>query len=471
MLLAPLRAARPDRVRLLVIAKDVWSLRLNSDFRFKGGVLEYLFLQPSEENLLGTHRAVAAQFTLKRDTISAGGRLIDPRVADSRYRFVLDGNVIVNRKSGEAEGSFGFFQYGVPLYSLAQKWSHGAVVEWRREVTRRWDYERGRLATFDATATAQEDAIPYVYSTDDLYGRASVTRSFGLDVKHDVQVGVEASREAYRTDALGSFDPAAVAEFRAEVVPVSETRIDPYVQYHLHTSSFARLLDVDTLALQEDYRLGPELYLRFYPVAAALGSSRDLLGWHGEAAYTHELAGGLVRAVLAPTLELDLGAGRVTDSELHGQLHVASPRVLVGRFVYDGLVLLRPHNYLNRRVSLGGDGRLRGYPSQKFWGENAVASNLEFRTSPLQLWTVQLAGALFYDAGDAFDGPDELSPKQGAGLGLRLLFPQLERAVMRIDWGFALGPWSGRVLDGLVLTFRQGFGTPAPTGRGVVEGS
>src|SRR5262249_30107933 len=65
VLIVPLRGSSPDKVRLVVITKDVWSLRLNTDYRIStAGGLEYLLLQPSEENLLGTHQAISGQFIL-----------------------------------------------------------------------------------------------------------------------------------------------------------------------------------------------------------------------------------------------------------------------------------------------------------------------------------------------------------------------------------------------------------------------
>jgi hypothetical protein len=110
---------------------------------------------------------------------------------------------------------------------------------------------------------------------------------------------------------------------------------------------------------------------------------------------------------------------------------------------------------------------LRGYPSGQFIGKDLIASNVELRTRSLQLWTVQLGGTLFYDVGHAFDGMSGLRPQQGAGFGLRLVFPQLERAVTRIDWGFPLTPhaYRGAIVDGLVVTFQQAFGMPRLTGR------
>jgi len=102
-------------------------------------------------------------------------------------------------------------------------------------------------------------------------------------------------------------------------------------------------------------------------------------------------------------------------------------------------------------------------------GENMLASNLEFRSRTFSLWTVQVAGALFYDVGDVFDSFDEVEPKQGAGFGLRVQFPQLGRTVMRVDWGFALTPEAstGNAFEGLVLTFRQAFSVPRLSGTGV----
>ena len=46
-----------------------------------------------------------------------------------------------------------------------------------------------------------------------------------------------------------------------------------------------------------------------------------------------------------------------------------------------------------------------------------------------------LGAVAFYDVGDAFSGFDHLSPKQAVGGGLRIVFPQIERAVLRLDVG------------------------------------
>ncbi len=468
VIIVPLRGSSPDKVKVLVIAKDVWSLRLNSDYRFKAGALEYLLLQPAEENLAGTHRRISAQFIYKPDTLAFGGRFRDPRLDGSRLELVADANVIVNQDTGDAEGTFGFFQYGVPLYSTKQKWAWGALAQWSQEVTRR--FIGTELAGYDADATPQiVDNIPFVYDTDIVAGTLRATRSFGTAFKHNLSLGMVANRRSFRAPDLSGFVPAAADEFRQQVVPLTTTRNGPYLQYHFYRNSYGSMLDVETLGLQETYRLGPDVYLRLYPYLEAFGSTRNLIGYHAEAAYTVAHRGLLARAYLAGTVEAASDHSEIYDSLVHGGLRVVSPNFFIGRLVYDGTLSYRPNNSLNTMTSLGGDGRLRGYPTAFFLGENMLASNLEFRSRTFSLWTVQVAGALFYDVGDVFDSFDEVEPKQGAGFGLRVQFPQLGRTVMRVDWGFALTPEAstGNAFEGLVLTFRQAFSVPRLSGTGV----
>ena len=481
VIIAPLASSEPDTVRVLVIAKDIWSLRLNSDYRFQGGALEYLMLQPSEENLFGTHRRVIAQFVYEPDTLAFGGKAYEPRLAGSRHLAALDGNVIVNHTTGDIEGSFGDFQYGLPLYSTRQKWSWGAVASWHHEVSRR--FIGTTQATFDRDPDDEViDGIPYEWNSEVIAGRVSATRSYGLDVKNDVTFGAEAQRGVFRAPDLSAYDPAAAAAFVDSELPVSDTRNGPFVQYHLYLNDFASLLDVETMSLQESYVLGPELYLRFYPVAEVFGSTRNFFGYRATLAYTQKVGDGLGRAYVSGTLEAEPTGETIYDSLFQTGLRFASPRFVVGRLIYDGTLAYRGHNFSNGFVTLGGDGRLRGYPSGLFIGDNLLGSNVEFRSRAFSLWTVQVGGALFYDVADAFDELGQLRMKQGAGFGLRVLFPQLGRTVMRVDWGFALT--ENRCLradqslacnpglptspfDGLILTFRQAFAVPRPTATGV----
>ncbi|WP_437721367.1 hypothetical protein [Sorangium sp. So ce861] len=462
VLIFAVRGSAPGRVRVAVATKDVWSLRLNSNYRFAGGQLEYLFLQPAETNLFGVHHAIAAQLTLDPGALSLGVAYAMPRIGGSHVRLRTELNAIVSRETGALEGSSGTFVYGQPLYATEAEWAWDAEITWRDEVTRR--FIGTKLASFDAAATPDDDGIPYRYRSDILVGGYAVTRSFGgrggaaSAVKHDFSVGIEASRRVYRLDAPAGIAPAAIAEFEASEMPVSDTRVAPTFKYSTYSTRFSRVLDFNTLALQEDYRLGHELSILIYPVTTALNSTRSFLGVSAAAAYTVALGDGLARAVVKTITEFD--RSQIFDASIEARARVHTPSFGLGRLVFDVRLLDRYRNYLNRRSQLGGDTRLRGYPTAAFIGEDVLSANLELRTRPVEIWSCQIAGAAFFDAGDAFDGYGELRLKQSAGFGLRVLFPQINRVVMRADWGFPLtrGYREPDALPGdILVTFGQAF--------------
>ncbi len=457
VLVVPVRGSKPDRVRVVVITRDVWSLRLNSNFGYAAGTLTFLVVQPAEINLFGTHTTIGALFYMRPDIYSLGGLFLDPRVAGSWIQGGISGNVIVNRDSGRAEGSFGSFSFGQPLYSIDARWAWRTQVVWRTEITRY--YIGGNPRTYDSPATPADDAIPYTYSSDQWFGAYELTRSFGHELKHDVSVGVEALRQRYHAEALSGVDPAAALDFSRSQVPVSDTRISPYVQLDDHTSRFLRVHDFNTLGLQEDYRLGHELIARLYPASTAVGSTRNLLGTYLAASYTAALGDGLARVLAASTVEF--ASAENTDALFEAGTRLVSPRFGIGRLVYDAQLASHYKNYLNQRYTIGGNTRLRGYPADRFLGEDLLAGTLEFRSRPAEILSAQLGGAIFYDVGDAFDGFAKLRPKQDAGFGVRILFPQADRIVFRADWGFPLSPGFKSFPGSIYLTLGQAFPMPA----------
>ena len=458
VLVVPVRGSTKDKVRILVVTKDVWSLRLNSNVRYVSGKLEYLYLQPSEWNIAGTHHQAFAQLVYQPLSYALGGGYSIPRLLGSRVLVGASANVIINSKQGKPEGSYGTFSLGQPLFSSLTEWSWGVVGSWTNEVTRR--YSNGELALFDARSTPAIDAIPDEIRSVLAIGSASVTRSFGWAVKNDVSLGLEASRRKYTTDDLSRFDPVAASEFRARRLPVDDTRINPYVEYHGYTSRFLRVLDLETLGLQEDFRLGHDLWLKGYPVTTALGSTRSFMGVGTGAQYAVLLGDGLARGGIEALFEGDKDA--LADVVVEGRERVITPRLGFGRLLFDGQQVFRPRDSLNRRSTLGGEGRLRGYPTSYLVGKNLVAYSLEFRTAPVEILSCQLGAAFFWDTGDAYDDRSELSLKHSVGAGLRMLFPQLDRYVLRFDFGFPVGRRPADVSPmQFVITFEQAFPMPA----------
>ena len=452
VLLVPVQGSRPNRVRVLVITKDVWSLRLNwaLDFSSSGGITS-LVLNPSEENLFGTHAVVGAMFIMDPAVYSVGFSLGHRRLLGSHQQISLAANLINNRDSGASEGSFGEFRYGQPLYSLDTRWSWGTSILWRTDIARR----------FVGADVAVRAGIPVEYNRDRLYGGYELVRSFGRRFKYDLSLGFEADRGVYSTRDVSAYTPAQVQRFIATELPLSDQRIGPFVQLHAHRTDYRALLEVETLGLQEDFRRGHDLLLRMYSGIGALGSTRDLVGSQASLSYTQPLGDGFVRPVLSSTIES--ATLNRDDALFQAALRIVSPRLGFARLMIDGVFFDRYHNYLNRRYALGGDNRLRGYVPGAFTGANLIAVNTELRSTSLDILSAQVGAAAFYDVGDASDHVDNFRLKQSVGLGLRVLFPEFDRIVMRVDWGFPLAPTPDNprpLPGGFFLSFGQAFGMP-----------
>ena len=449
VLCVALRGSAPDRVRLIVITKDVWSLYPDFDFAITSGGLESLTLEPKETNLFGRRQTLVARMILQPKSLSLGGTYLEPRLQGRWLALSVDGNVILSRATGAPEGSFGKVNVERPLYSTRAAWAWSTGVSWRDEVYRRYS---------NAAVAAYEERIPWVFRARRIEEQAAVTRSYGWSRKHDFTVGVAASRAIFRVPDASSYDPALVDAFVRAAVPTGETRVGPFVEWRAYANDFLRVLDFETLGLQEDYRLGHELVVRVSPIAAAFGSSRNLASVRAAASYTLALGDGLARASVDTLVEAEVE--RVSDASIAGDLRLVSPRTGAGRLVFDVTALDRPRNYLNVRSFVGGEDRLRGYPTRYFVGQDLLAMNLEFRSRPIELFSCQFGAVAFYDVARAFDAFDHLAPGHSVGVGLRIVLPQIERLVLRGDVGFPVTA-GARPLDvapaSFFFTFGQAF--------------
>jgi hypothetical protein len=455
----PLRGSAEDRVRLVVLTKDVWSLYVDFDLAVTGGGLESLTLEPKESNIAGLHHTGLGRFVLEPKALTLGASYEIPRVDGRWLDLVVDGNVVVNRATGDLEGSYGSTSIERPLVSSRTEWAWSAGSNFSTRVIRR--YVNAEVATFTPSAPASA-AIPWVWRERTFEEHAKLTRSFGWETKNDVSLGASLARARYRAPSDGSLDPRAVAEFERAAVPVGEDRVGPFVQWHGYSSDFLHTFDLDTLGLQEDLRLGHDLWLRAYPVLSGLGSSRDFMGGYAGAAHGVALGDGIARASLESTLEANTHA--LTDGWVKAAVGIVTPRFGVGRLVWKATAFNRFRNHLNARSYVGGDSELRGYPSRYLTGKDYLTTNIEYRTRSFDVASIQLGAAAFYDVGDAMNGFDHLDPKQSLGCGLRLVFPQVERAVLRLDVGVPVsaGPRPADVPPvAFFLAFHQAISLPS----------
>lgn len=463
VVVVPLRGSAPDRVRLLVITKDVWSLIADVDFHFTKGGPEYMMFELEETNFAGRQFEVSARSILHPESVAFGAAHVAPRFAGRFLTFHTEGNVIINRRSGDPEGSFGDARIERPLFSTRTEWSWGTGLSWRDEVTRR--YTNAEVARYENG----EDQMPWLWRSRWITQNAFVTRSFGWARKNDFTVGATIVRDAYRIPNERDYAPETVGRFVREYVPVGESRTFPYVQWRSYANDFLRIVDYETLGLQEDYRLGHDVLLRAYPVLQAVGSTRDLIGLRAAGVYTVALGDGFARALVDTMTEAE--TSRVADAALNGELRLVSPKTPAGRLVFDVAATNRWRNYLNRTSVLGGEDRLRGWPTRHFVGKNVFAMNLELRTRPLEIFALQVGGAAFYDVGSAFNGSfEEIRPAHSVGFGFRIVLPQVDRQVIRGDFGFPLaasGLPEGVAPMSFFFSFHQAFRSshiPVPFG-------
>jgi len=465
VLVVPVEGSAPDRVRVLVITRDVWSLRLNWDMAATAGkngpTITELVINPSEENFLGTHTSVGALFTLDPGSYSFGASASKRRLFGTDLEVTALGGVVYGRVSNETEGSYGLFTYGSPIRTTTDHWGWGTGIAFRDDIARRFDVDGG-VERFNAEVTPQDDALPIEYTRERFAGGVEVVRSFGARDKYDLSLGAEADRRLSRYHHRPGADPAAEQELIDEWLPVNDTRLSPFVQLRTHLERYYHTIDLETLALQEDYRLGPEVLLRAYPASTAAGSTRDLLGIVSGLSYTMAAGDGMARVVALNTIEYEFQGNH--EAVIEAQLHAATPRFGFGRLVVDGVLADRYENYLNLEYSLGGSGRLRGYPLAGYEGSlrgaTLVAGNAEFRTTSVDIFSMQVGLDAFYDTGAGADGFDSLAFLHSVGLGLRILFPYFYRTVIRVDWGFPLSPGYSTFPGAVFATFGQAFGMP-----------
>jgi hypothetical protein len=385
---------------------------------------------------------------------------------------------MINRATGSPEGSYGQLVAGEPLFSGRTDWAWDALVAWQDVVTRR--YVNARLSEYVDPACAGSVTPPPAACTVPFQFRSrlytttyELTRSFGWDVNHDFTLAVTVNRAVYQVAPPSTTDAETVADFVSTSVPVSDTRVGPSLQYHSYRMRFLRVVDFDTLALQEDYRLGHDVVVRVYPSFRALGSSRDVIGFYGAAQYTWAVRDGLFRVALQSTTEPQVSqVRRIADASLQPWAHLVSPTVAgLGRIVVDGSFLYRWRNYLNQITYLGGDDRARGFPTNFFVGSSVLAYNIEARSRPAEFLSCELAGVAFVDLGDAYTVASRFRPYQSVGVGMRALFPWLDRTVFRAEIGFPaerpLDPATGSPIPpfSFLISFGQAFTTPtvAPT--------
>ena len=452
------RALDANEVFVLVVTRDLFSLRLNTEFENQAGVFSMLRIEPAENNFLGRRKRVSAVFDMDLGRYSVGPSFYDSNIVGSRWQVNAFVRALIARDSEQVEGSQSTATLQYPLWSFRRKWS-GALTVGHFTGTIR-SFFGSNLRTYDNTATTAVEAVPWRYRYRSFNASAGVERQRGEKVLQRFGLGYSlAIRRPKVFDEAFDTMPDLRDAFSRDVLPRSERVASPYVAYRMFTPRFVTFRDIETFDLPEDISLGPDLNLSASWAVPGLGSERQFFAFSGNLRYVFEIGHkGLLQLLAGGSTRASLQDSDLTDIRISGSAFFATPIIfsagrLVLRLGADRLV----DNKSVRNLVLGGDTGLRGYPIGAFIGPAWFRGNVEARSAGLRVAFARLGLAAFWDFGHAAAMFKDMVIHHDVGLGFRLLIPQLQPTVIRFDWAIATqGPTAS--FPGIITAcFTQGF--------------
>ncbi len=423
---------REGGVALMVVTKDKWSLRLSNSFTLIGSLLQFLQLQLIEVNFNGWGQQLAVHTTIRLDTFSVGQTFIERRLLSSRWYLGESASLIFSRTTGALEGTVGSLAVGRPIITLDQEWGFLVEGSWNSRTRRLF---RGpSIWQLPYPDEAGSQTVPFVYSVREFAGEATITRSFGRALKLDVSASLGGYSRQYKP-SLVEGDQAAW--LTANYLPRSENVTYATAYVRAFPSDFKVLRNIDTFELSEDYQIGwvAQGGVRWaFPLPFAPSSFVEL---GASLRYRLYRADDLFTVTVAGQMRVRPGQ-EVANRRFAAEVSNYSPQFWGGRLVTRVLVDFKGNDLDNRQLFLGGSNGLRGAFPEQFTGRNKVLANLEYRARPIELWNNWLGIVVFYDVGSAFD-PRPFALTHSLGIGFRLLLPQLNKEVLRLDFGFVIG--------------------------------
>jgi hypothetical protein len=449
--IVPVRSQVPGQVDVLLVTRDLWSLRFNTEFEFQQNTFTLLDTSLSENNLFGWRKFLSLGFGFDQGAYHYGPTYVDPNIRGTHLMLWTAATVYHARETGRAEGNYELASLHYPLYALASRWGGGVDVVHEDVVPR--VFQGNRLRQVDLSDAPGVERIPYQYRRRAVAVDASVVRSFGAAVIQRVTAGylIDSHRSAVLPDFPG--DAAAARLFLAEWARATERRSEAYLSYELFTPKYVVFRDLSTFDLRENRQIGVLLRARVAEGLPALGADFRALGVGAAVGFAVAPGGSYLSASVGASARRRHDDGRLIDQAAGVAVFAASPLLggvlrLVAGAELDGKradTLRTPYvlggvtTALGYRIGeLNGAGALRGYQIGEFIGNTALVGHVELRTAPLAVASQRVGGLLFYDVGHAAESLSGLAPRHDVGLGVRWLIPQLNGSVIRGDWAVPL---------------------------------
>ncbi|CAN5874728.1 hypothetical protein BH11MYX2_BH11MYX2_40460 [soil metagenome] len=455
--IVPVVSKTAGSVDLLVVTRDIWSLRLNTQYTFQQGSLTNLSMAVSENNFLGFRTLVAGTVLMDQGTLALGPLLLDKNFVGKHFEFRAAASTIINRDkffNGDwaNEGSTSSVRVTKTLWRLSEKWGANVAFSHRFAIERSYLGIRPRpvycpdgAARCQFPTLTQAKSLPegevfdYRYRNRSYSTSASTTRQWGHDLKQQIAFGWNYDRLTYAIRANEfSGTPDQLVAFSNTVLPVSENNSVPYVEYSFFQPRYKTRRNVQTYDLAEDLRSGANFDVSYGLGLEAWGSSRNFQRGGITAGYTLGFAQD-ASATLSGSYATRYQDGEFRDNTASSNVRVVTPSFGGhGRFVAEASFATRWDDRVTRFYFIGSDNGLRGYDINEFFGKRLASTQIEYRTTPIPIWVFRAGGVVFGEAGAAADTVGEMKIRPDAGFGVRALVPQTSRELFRFDLAFPL---------------------------------
>ncbi|HET9622584.1 MAG TPA: BamA/TamA family outer membrane protein [Kofleriaceae bacterium] len=457
----PVVARDPAKVNVLIVTRDIWSLRFNTSYTFQQGKLTNLSTSLSENNFLGRRELLSLGLVMDQGAIAVGPLFIDKNLFGEHINFQAQVQDIINRddllqhSTLHNEGTQSTITLTRPLWSLASEWAGGVVFTHRFAINRQFRGTALDTIAFQDPATGVvSPPFGREYKMHQWNVNAFVTRQWGSEVKQQLSFGhtVDNQRPRPLDDFAGT--AAERQAFIDDVLPRSEVTSVPYVEYAMFTPRYHTLRNISSFDLAEDLRVGPSLDLVLGQGLKLLGSDNNFQRWSSSLGWVFPWTrDGFVS--VSGSFNGRYQSGDIIDATASGTLRFATPPIQgVVRLLAQSQISTRFHDTQNNFYALGSDTGLRGFAINQFTGQRFFDTQIEARTLPYPVWVFRIGGVAFYDLGDAADTFKQFQLHQDAGIGLRALIPQLSSQLYKFDFAIPFdGPNRG------TLRFLAGFGS------------
>ena len=441
VVLVPVVSAQEAEVDLLVVTRDLWSLRTNSEFVNQEGQFTSLKVAAAENNLLGRRKHVSLILEMDQGEYSLSTRWRDLNVLGKRWEFVFRPRLLFSRETDKLEGTQSYTRVVYPLWSLASKW--GVYIEGTHRNAIARSFQGQSLATYDDPGTPEVEEIAQEFRLKQFALTSRITRSYGRRFKHIVGAGHELLSKRPEALLRPELSPETTAAFARDLFPRSEVSSAATVEYKFFEPRFVTYRNVNTYDLPEILQAGPNLSADIALALQRLGSTTNFVRHRLSAHYLFDFdARSLIRigASLARRLERNSN-GNINDLDAsYGVNWFAATPQLPGalRLVSYGDVRLRSEDQENDIVQVGGLD-LRGFEVGAFGGTSYLRSSVEIRSAPVRFGFMRVGSLAFWDMGHAANSPGDLQPRHNIGVGLKALIPQTGESLSFLYWALPLG--------------------------------